>query len=188
MCVAQLKKYLKPHNIKYLLWIKAKQNKAKKKAKAKVIRNELICIIFWNDMNKMILIYSQEKAGLEKVVESLQTNLEKVTRESQTNLDDQLRVISFITSIQNIQNTNDFTPLQENEKIHQKHLALQKEYSILKKRAEEMDRVRIIRFWFIWFHLNNLSISYICTDISTPMRKISIVCYFLIFCIGVPMS
>ena len=97
-------------------------------------------------MNKMILIYSQEKAGLEKVVESLQTNLEKVTRESQTNLDDQLRVISFITSIQNIQNTNDFTPLQEKEKIHQKHLALQKEYSILKKRAEEMDRVRIIRF------------------------------------------
>ena len=92
----------------------------------------------------MILIYLQEKAGLEKVVETLQTNLDKVTRESQTNLDDQLRVKSFIASIQNIQNTNDFTPLQEKEKIHQKYLALQKDYSLLKKRAEEMGRVRIV--------------------------------------------
>ena len=100
-------------------------------------------------MNKMILIYLQEKAGLEKAVETLQTNLEKVTRESQTNLDNQLRVISFIAFIQNIQNTNDFTPLQEKEKIHQKHLALQKEYSILKKRAEEMGRVRISKFCMI---------------------------------------
>ena len=100
-------------------------------------------------MNKMILIYLQEKAGLEKVVETLQTNLEKVTRESQTNLDDQLRVKSFIASIQNIQNTNNFTPLQENEKIHQKHLALKKDYSLLKKRAEEMGRVRISKFCMI---------------------------------------
>ena len=97
-------------------------------------------------MNKLILIYKQEKAGLEKALETLQTNLEKVTRESQTNLDDQLRVISFIASIQNIQNTNDFTPLQEKEKIHQKHLALQKDYSLLKKRAEEIGRVRISKF------------------------------------------
>ena len=100
-------------------------------------------------MNELILIYVQEKAGLEKVVETLQTNLEKVTRESQTNLDVQLRVISFIASIQNIQNTNDFTPLQEKEKIHQKYLALQKDYSLLKKRAEEMGRVIIIKFCMI---------------------------------------
>ena len=81
---------------------------------------------------------------MEKAVETLQTNLEKVMRESQTNLDNQLRVISFIAFIQNIQNTNDFTPLQEKEKIHQKHLALQKDYSLLKKRAEDMGRVRIV--------------------------------------------
>ena len=44
MCVAQLKKRIKPLNLKSLLLLKskAKQKKAKKKAKARVVRNELL--------------------------------------------------------------------------------------------------------------------------------------------------